>query len=1047
MPESDRIPIVGVGASAGGVEALEGLFRAIPADSSLAYVVVTHLGPGHVSMLPEIIGRHTAMAVAPVRDGDAVAANHVYVLPPGATVTIEGGRLHLHDTNAGEHERNPIDIFFAALAEDQGARAIGVVLSGSGNDGTLGIKAIKEGGGLTLAQGTDGSSPRYPSMPDSAIASGLVDIVVPVEEMPAKLVEYAQSLGGLDALLVANDQEPERVAPARLAVCQILRKQIGYDFSGYKAATVLRRVHRRMQVLQLGTIEDYVERLRQDVDEAVLLFRDFLIGVTSFFRDREAFEALQRIVPRLFDGRGAADTVRIWVAGCSTGEEAYSIAILLREHMNTLHVIPTVQIFATDIDEAALAVARNGRYPAALLSDVSPERLKRFFTKDGESYAPTKDVRSLCVFSAHSVIRDPPFSRIDLVSCRNLLIYFGPELQNEAIPLFHYALRPGGYLFLGISENVTQHAELFAPVDKKHRLFQRREHSSTHVRVPLVMKGPRFASASGASGARTRATGPPLRAAVEARVIERFAPAHVLVNREGDVVHYSAGTGKYFEAPVGVPSSQLLAIARKGLRLELRGALHEAMETRRPVVREKVAVEVDDSLQFIRLVVEPFGGNQEDPLFLVLFADRAPPLSLEEAAASGRGTRDGDHTVEQLERELRDTRERLQSTIEEYDTAIEELRSSNEEMVSMNEELQSTNEEMETSREELQSVNEELQTVNLELSRKVEALDQANNDLRNLFESTQIATVFLDRELTIRSFTPAMTAIFNLIPGDKGRPLTDIVSQIDYPELYGDIAAIFDGREPRERRIQRSDGMIHYLARVLPYRTAERVLGGVVVTFIDVTNVVRGEEYRTLADELNHRVRNILTVVIALAGQTLAAAPDAKTGAKTFVARLRAMGRAYNLLSKKDWGDVPLHDVVTAELDPYLLTARKRVRVEGPSIQLTPKAALAVSFAVHELATNAAKYGALSTAGGDVDIAWSVSGEAGAQRLVLDWRERGGPPVVQPTRRGAGTQLIEGQIGHGLGGEVDIAFAPDGLHARLAFPLNRRTGTSQVPDS
>jgi two-component system CheB/CheR fusion protein len=431
----------------------------------------------------------------------------------------------------------------------------------------------------------------------------------------------------------------------------------------------------------------------------------------------------------------------------------------------------------------------------------------------------------------------------------------------------------------------------------------------------------------------------------------------------------------------------------------------------------------------------------------VLFADRGPPLSLEEAAAGGQGSRDGDHTVEQLQRELRDTRERLQSTIEEYETGLEELKSSHEEMVSMNEELQSTNEEMETSREELQSVNEELQTVNLELSRKVEALDQANNDLRNLFESTQIATVFLDRELTIRSFTPAMTAIFNLIPSDKGRPLTDIVSRIEYPDLPKDIQAVFDGAERRERRIQRSDGTIHYLARVLPYRTAEGTLGGVVVTFVDVTKAVRGEEYRTLADELNHRVRNMLTVVIGLARQTLADAPDLKTGTKTFAARLHAMARAYNLLSKKEWGEVPLHDIVTVELDPYILAERKRVRVEGPDIQLTPKAALAIGFAVHELATNAAKYGALSAAGGDVDITWSVDGEAGARRLMLDWRERGGPMVVEPTRKGFGTRLIEQQIGHGLGGEVDIAFVPDGLHARLAFLLNRRTGASEGPDS
>jgi two-component system, chemotaxis family, CheB/CheR fusion protein len=1038
------VAVVGVGASAGGVEALEGLLRAVPADSGLAYVVVTHLGPGQVSMLPEILGRAACIPVAAARDGETVAANHVYVLPPDAILTIVRGHLRLHAENATQRERNPIDIFFTSLAKDLEVRAIGVVLSGSGSDGTLGIKAIKEGGGLTVAQGTDASRPRYPSMPESAIASGLVDLVVPLEEMPTKFIDYARSLGALDTLLAEGERRVDRVASARMAVCQILRNRLGYDFSGYKAATVLRRIHRRMQVLQLGRIEDYVERLHQDADEVVVLFRDLLIGVTNFFRDRQAFAALKGIVPRLFEGRGPDDTVRIWVAGCSTGEEAYSIAILLREHMDTLQVVPRVQIFATDIDEPALAVARNGRYPPALLTDVSAERLARFFIREGESYILTKDVRSMCVFSAHSVIRDPPFSRLDLVSCRNLLIYFGPELQNEAIPLFHYALRPGGYLFLGVAENVTQHDDLFAPVDKKYRLFQKRVHSGVPVRVPLTTREPRFAAVAGAAATRTTANMPPLRAAVEARVIERFAPAHVLVNREGDIVHYSANTGKYFEAPVGAPSRQILAIARKGLRLDLRAALHEAMETRRPVVREKVAVEGDDALQFIRLVVEPFDRGKDDSHFLVLFSDRGPPLTLEEAAASGRAPRDVDHTVEQLERELRETRERLQSTIEEYETGLEDLKLSHEEMASANEELQSTNEEMETSKEELQSLNEELQTVNLELSRKVQALDQSNNDLRNLFESTQIATVFLNRELKIRSFTAAMTAIVNLIPSDKGRPLTDIVSQIDYPDLRKDIQAVFDDGKPCERRVQRSDGTLHYLARVLPYRIAGGVVDGVVVTFVDITKAVRGEEYRTLAEELNHRVRNMLTVIIGLAGQTMANAPDPETGAKAFVARLRAMGRAYNLLSKKDWGDVPLRDVITVELAPYKLAERDRVIVDGPVIQLSPKAAMAMMFTVHELATNSAKYGALSKASGDVDIAWSVNGEAGARRLVLDWRERGGPKAVAPTRKGFGTRLIEQQIRHGLEGEVDISFAPDGLHARLELPVDRKAGVSDV---
>ncbi len=1018
----------------------------MPADVGLAYVVVTHLGPGHTSMLPEIIDRQTAMPVAHLRDDDEVAANRVYVLPPDTTVTTENGRLRLHRTSAAQREYNPIDIFFASLAEDRGERAVGIVLSGSGRDGTLGIKMIKEHGGLTIAQGSDGSHPRYPSMPESAIASGLVDLVVPVEHIPAKLANFARNLDDLAEILSESDRQAERVTTARLTVCQILRNETGHDFSGYKPATVLRRIHRRMEVLQLDTIESYIERLRRDRDEVVRLFQDVLIGVTRFFRDQQAFEALQRIIPRLFEGRSADEPVRVWVAGCSTGEEAYTIALLLREHMETLRVAPRVQIFATDIDESALEIARSGRYPAPLLRDLSPERLARFFIKDGESYVTTKALRELCAFSAHSIIRDPPFSRIDLISCRNLLIYLGPELQKRVLPLFHYALRPGGFLFLGTSETVSQHADLFAPVDKAQRVFQKREYARMRVPFTVPTNVPRRVSAAGGTTVAPQAGGPPLRAAVEARVLERFAPAHVLVNREGEVVHYSAGTGKYLEPAAGAPSRQIFAAARRGLRSELRSALNESVQTRQRTVRDNVVVEVDDRSQPLQLVVEPFESAGGDALFLMLFIDRGPPLSPDETAAARRSS-DGNRTVEQLERELSETRDRLQSTIEAYETSLEELKSSQEEMVSMNEELQSTNEEMETSKEELQSINEELQTVNSELNLKVDALDRANNDLKNLFESTQIATVFLDNELVIRSFTPAMTAIFKLIPGDKGRPLTDIAANIDYPELRQDIQAVFDTHQPVERRCQSQDGTIHYLARLLPYRGAEGALDGVIVTFIDVTKVVRGEEFKTLAEELNHRVRNMLTVVVGLARLTLTDTPDPRAGTKIFVSRLHAMARAYNLLSKKDWGEVELHDVVDVELSPYADAERPRVMIEGPTIRLTPKAALAVNLVVHELVTNAAKYGALSQVGGDVHVAWSVTDESGSKRVVLDWRERNGAPVVAPKRKGFGTQLIEQQVGHGLGGKVDMTYAPDGFRARLDFPLGPKTVVSKARDS
>jgi two-component system, chemotaxis family, CheB/CheR fusion protein len=1043
MTETNRFPIVGIGASAGGVEALELFFRAVPPDSGMAYAVVTHLGSGHVSVLPEIIGRYTSMPVAAMRDGDVVKADHVYVLPPDSIAKMERGALQLRGTTEKRRERNPIDIFFAALAQDQGECAIGVVLSGGGSDGTLGIKAIKEGGGLTVAQGSDGTYPQHASMPETAVASGLVDLVVPVQDIPAQLVAYARGLPTLAELVSEEDKETKRATAARLEACQILRNRIGIDFTGYKPATMLRRIHRRMQVLQLETLEGYVERLRQEPQEVSRLFRDLLIGVTNFFRDGPAYESLQKVIPRLFEGRVTDDAVRVWVTGCSTGEEAYSIAILLREYMDTLHALPRVQVFATDIDEAALAVARTGRYPASLLGSVSPERLARFFIRDGETYVPTKEVRALCVFSTHSVVRDPPFSRIDLISCRNLLIYFGAELQDRVIPLFHYALRPGGFLFLGISEHVSKHADLFDPLDKKHRVFRRRDDATPPVQFPLPVSTPRFPPALGDAAARSLGGAQSLRVAVETRVLDRFAPAHVVVNREGEIVHYSAGTGKYLEPAAGAPNRQLLAVARKGLRLDLRNALHDAVESHHQIVRDNVAVEVDERVHFIRLVVEPFDNAKQDPLFLILFIDRGRPLTSDEAAEIRHDLRDGDRTAEQFEREARDSRERLQSTIEEYETALEELKSGHEEVVSMNEELQSTNEEMETAKEELQSVNEELHTVNLELTRKVDALDEAHSDLRHLFESTQIATVFLDRNLVIRTFTPSVVGIFNLLPGDRGRPLTDIAGQIAYPELFQDIQSVFASRQPVERRVQRRDGATHYMARLFPYQRTDGTLEGVVVTFVDVTGLVRGEErQRTLVGELNHRVRNMLTIVIALASQTLANAPDQAEGGSAFIARLRAMARAYNLLSQAGWREVALRDIVQVELEPFVVTDRKRVSVKGPDVQMSPKGALAFGLAVHELATNAAKYGALSKSEGRVDVTWAVNGGRPSQRLVLDWREHDGPPVREPAAQGFGTRLIEQQIGYGLDGKAEITYAADGLRARLEAPLDEKVAAA-----
>jgi two-component system CheB/CheR fusion protein len=758
-----------------------------------------------------------------------------------------------------------------------------------------------------------------------------------------------------------------------------------------------------------------------------------LIGVTNFFRDADAFATLEQIaIPKLFENIGAGDTLRVWIPGCATGEEVYSIAILLREHIDRVRNVPKLQIFATDIDDAALAVARTGRYPETSMAGVSPERRGRFFSRDDASYMVNKEIRELCVFSAHSVIRDPPFSRIDLISCRNLLIYLGHDFQSRVIPVFHFALKPDGYLFLGTSENISQFGELFARVDKKQRLFQRRDHVPGPLRFPLIVPTVRT-QAAGAESKRDLFSGAAnLRRAVEIRMLENFSPPHVVVNREGDIVHYSARTGKYLEPGAGMPSRQLLALARPGLRLDLRSALHEAVETRRTVIREGMTVENEDRHQSVRVTIEPLGNHETDPLFLVLFTELGPPKTPSQAAAERHAQTD----VEQLERDLRDTRERLQSTVEEYETALEELKATNEEMVSVNEELQSTNEELETSKEELQSLNEELHAVNAELNGKIDELDDANADLRNLFESTQIATIFLDHDLVIRSFTPAATAIFNLISTDRGRPLTDIVTHLEDDDLRREIRTVLERGETVERPVRRSDGTAHYLMRILPYRARGNVIDGVLVTFPEVTRLVESEAHqRVLIEELNHRVRNMLTVVSAIASQTLAKCASPEDFTRSFQGRIQSLAKSYTLLSRDQWADVDLQDIVLGELEQYREDSKDRVVVDGPSVAFKPNAAVALGLIMHELATNATKYGALSKPEGQVTVTWRIDGNR-RRALLLDWRESGAGAIASPNRRGFGTELMEREIRGTLGGKLELEYPAAGMRASIVIPLD-----------
>jgi len=1037
MNSSRAFPIVGVGASAGGLEPLQKLLGSMPREPAMAFVIITHLNPEHVSMLPEILARTTWMDVRAARDGDRIEPGSVWVLAPNSVLTIEAEQLRSREPEPNRAERNPIDIFLASLAREQAERAVGIILSGGGSDGALGLKAIKEHGGFTFVQGSDHSAPRHSGMPTSAIATGMVDMVLPIDEIPGQLVHLARVTEGMEAEADAESDE-ERIAAAQKVICAIIQRQLGHDFGGYKASTFLRRIRRRQGLLRLQDLEAYQERLRKDPDEVNALFQDLLIHVTSFFRDQEAFEALAHCVRRLLDEKGPDDPLRVWVPGCSTGEEAYSLAILLQEEMGRAGVAPTVQLFATDIDAAAIDIARVGRYPAAMLEDrISTERLQRFFVAEGQTCRVKQEIRDLCVFSTHSLVRDPPFSRLDLISCRNLLIYLTSDLQRRLVPIFHYALRPGGYLFLGSAENISHHGNLFNTVDAKKRIFQRNDQTSTPVAFPVYLAGERLPSV-GARGPHPIAAGNSARHLAETRVLERFAPAFVVIDEAGEVLHYSGRTGKYLEAPTGAPTRQLIPQARKDLRLELSSALAEARRTTAPVHRPNLHVQWDDRRQRFDLIIESIVAPDQSRVFVVVFDEVGSPLSEEQASGLQQSAANADDVTDHLEHELQETRDRLQSVIEEYETAIEELRSSNEELVSMNEELQSTTEELETAKEEQQSVNEELQTVNQELRDKIEQLARATDDMRNLFASAHIATLLLDQNLVIRSFTPDASTIFNLIDSDVGRHLPDFSHCLDYPELRDDLMHTATRGEPRERQVatvgDEGDPPSHYLVRLQPYRSESGKVDGVVASFVNVTRLVEAERHqRYLLAELNHRVKNMLTMVISLAMQTEASSDNSAQFLEVFQDRLHAMARTFELLSREHWGKIAFRELLEVTVAALPDGGHQAIQPHGPEVVLRPKAALALGMVLHELVTNAVKHGALSVPDGGVTVNWRTMAQNG-QEVEIDWLEHGGPPVTDTVAEGFGTKLIQGEIAHTLRGQCELKFEPDGLHAHIAFP-------------
>jgi len=860
---SPSFPIVGIGASAGGLAAIEAFFSGMPpdVDPGMAFVLVQHLDPDHKSLLTELIQRRTRMKVSEVVDGMVVQANHAYIIPPNRDMAFLNGTLQLLEPAAPRGHRLPIDFLFRSLALDQHERAIGIVLSGTGSDGTLGVRAIKAEGGMVMVQTP--ASCEFDGMPQSALATGLVDYELPPTEMAAQLIAYTAHAFSRPTHRIGVTELLSENALKKIFV--LLRTHTGHDFSQYKPNTIHRRIERRMAVHQIEGIDDYVKYLQQTPLEVQALFNDLLIGVTNFFRDPEAFAALEaHVIPKLFEGKPVGVAIRVWCTGCSTGEEAYSLAILLQERLELLRAGYKLQVFATDIDSRAIAVARAGVYPASIADDITPERLARFFTptSDGSTYRVHKSIRDLLVFSEHDIIKDPPFSRLDLISCRNLMIYLGAELQKKLISLFHYALHPDGYLFLGTSETAGEHGELFAVLDRKAKLYQRKEDFQGAQRAALGRFFPPLVEQELVHSDNKQAlpSAHSLRELTEQTLLQHVATLAALVNGSGDILYLHGRTGMYLEPAPGVAGIyNILNMAREGLRRDLSVTLHKAVASRNMAQAQGVRVKTNGHFTLVNLSVCPVLGGPssalESPLFLVMLehAPEAPPT--EAAVVSVPASKAPAHKAEsaqiaELNEELRVKEEYLRATNEELETTNEELKSSNEEMQSVNEELQSTNEELETSKEEMQSINEELSTVNTELQTKVADLSRANNDMNNLLAGTGIATIFVDHSLRIMRFTPAVSSIINLILSDVGRPVSHIVSNlVGYTTLAADVQQVLRTLAPKEAEVQTSDGKC-YTLRILPYRTLDNVIEGAVITFVEITEVKRSRDALQKANAL-----------------------------------------------------------------------------------------------------------------------------------------------------------------------------------------------------
>lgn len=1141
------IPVCAIGASAGGVGALQGLFRLLPVDLGFAYVIILHLAPDHPSSLHEILGSCTSMPVRQVTGSPTLKPNCVYVIPPDRELVIDGDAITARPFSTPRGKRAPIDMFFRSIAAARGD-GIAVVLSGAGSDGALGVRAIKEAGGIIFVQ--EPSEASFPSMPQNAIASGEADFIAPLARMVDRLAEVARSKEAVRSLDLDGDANELR------RIITFLRARTGHDFSRYKRATVMRRVARRLQVCRIDGLSEYAEYLRKTPEEAKELFSDLLISVTQFFRDASAFQVLaQQAVQPIFD-HVEEEGVRAWVVGCATGEEAYSIAIVLLEEAARRKIRTPIQIFATDIDERALAIAREGRYPRSIEADVSPERLERFFIEDGEHYRVRKELRDTILFTSHSVLKDPPFMRLDLVSCRNLLIYLERALQEQVCALFHYALKPNRFLFLGSAETADAAPDLFSPVDRDARLYRPRP--EVMLPVPALSQIPLEHSRSVAGRSRRAvASGRDHPAAgSHAEALERSAPPSVLVDESHNIVHLSPTAGRFILHSAGPFTSRLPVVVRPELRLDLRLALDRAFEQNLPTLTHPSIASFGEELRRIAMQIVPVSVKPHTiKQAVVFFIDGGPAEKPDQADDTAEGKPDESR---RLHAELKAAQEALISSRQNHEISIQELRAANEELQSINEEYRSTSEELETSKEELQSINEELQTVNAELKSKLQAISAAHDDLQNLTAATEIGTLFLDHELRIRMFTPPMADLFNIAESDVGRSITHFTSRLRYDGIERDVKKVLHDLAPLETEVESTDGR-WFMMRLRPYRTMENRIEGVVVTFVDITvrleaqrnlaeyqkrllalvrassqvlyrmspewsemrelsgggfladterpnrdwvqhyihpddqprvraaiedairtkavfelehrvrradgslgwtlsravpilddkgNIIEwfgaasditerrsaAEQNATLLAELQHRVRNVLALVISIVSRSGGSSLSVKDYRERLIGRLASLARTQALLTRSAGAGLDLEELLRGEVSSGEIN-RKQVEYQGPAVALDPKSAEVLNLLIHELTTNSIKYGALSGPAGKLDVRWRTDEKEDRRWLHLTWKESGVRAAASSEHKGFGTELITRRVPYELHGTAGIEFEPDGILCTISFPL------------